>query len=157
MADAESQLQQLNSNMAAMKRVITSRWQKSAGGPLLPPSQTELLFHVMQQQPIALKELAAEMQLTPGSITQLVEPLERQGLVARQSSTTDRRIVNIVMTDAGIRKVEIIRKVRAEVSKSIAEALTADELDTMLTLQLKIIDHLKKADVSPLDTPDSKE
>jgi len=144
--DAESRLQQLNSNMAAMRRLMTSCFQKTAGEPLLPPSQAELLFLVMHKQPISLKELAAEMQLTPGSITQLVEPLERHDLIVRQPSAVDRRVVHIAITEAGVGKVEAIRQIRAHVSHMILEALSPEELDTMLGLQVKIIAHLKKTE-----------
>ena len=48
-----------------------------------------------------MKELAEYMLLAVNSVTSLVDKLEEQGLVRRQRSNEDRRVVHVELTDTG--------------------------------------------------------
>ena len=52
----------------------------------LSPSHAFVLMSVNESPGIQPKELSAQMQLTPSTVTRLVEKLEGKGLVERQSS-----------------------------------------------------------------------
>ncbi|WP_328901891.1 MULTISPECIES: MarR family transcriptional regulator [unclassified Streptomyces] len=49
----------------------------------------------------APSELAADLDLAPASVTGRLDAVERRGLVRRTPSTTDRRRVDVVLTDVG--------------------------------------------------------
>jgi len=49
----------------------------------------------------APSELAADLDLAPASVTGRLDALERRGFVRRTPSTTDRRRVDVVLTDEG--------------------------------------------------------
>ncbi len=149
MTHSDPRMQQLYANVAAMRRLMASRLQKGDSEHRLPPSQAELLMIVVHRQPISLKDLATEMQLTPGSITQLVEPLEQKGLICREVSDIDRRVTNIVTTEKGSLKIAHFRKQHSDIIQQAAQALTDEELDSLLRIQGKMIDYLKQN----IDTP----
>lgn len=50
---------------------------------------------------VRMKELAEYMLLAVNSVTSLVDRLEAAGLVRRQRSSEDRRVVHVELTDAG--------------------------------------------------------
>lgn len=49
----------------------------------------------------ALSDLAADLDLAPASVTGRLDALERRGFVRRTPSTTDRRRVDVELTDRG--------------------------------------------------------
>jgi DNA-binding MarR family transcriptional regulator len=57
-------------------------------------------------QPLALGELAERNQCVPSNITQLVDRLEADGLVRRESDPKDRRVRRASLTDAGRRAAD---------------------------------------------------
>lgn len=53
--------------------------------------------------------IAAAAHVTPASITQMLDVLEAQGLVARERSAADRRVVVVALTDEGQARVSAKR------------------------------------------------
>ena len=50
--------------------------------------------------------LAHHIAVSQATMTRIIDRLERAGLVARQKSMKDKRVVNISLTDAGLEKLE---------------------------------------------------
>ena len=50
--------------------------------------------------------LARHIAVSQATMTRIVDRLERAGLVRRQKSSTDRRVINVGLTDAGHTKLE---------------------------------------------------
>jgi DNA-binding MarR family transcriptional regulator len=82
-------------------------------------------------------DLAARLLLTQGGVTRLLEPLEREGLVARGSSDRDRRVVYAQLTPAGRRRLRAAwRTHRKDIGELFAARFSAAELrdlDALLT------------------------
>lgn len=51
------------------------------------------------QQSMKISDISKEMHISTAAVTGLIDRLEHQGLVARNRSLTDRRIVNVTLTD----------------------------------------------------------
>lgn len=138
----EELLQKLISNMTTVHRLMMQRNRRVNDG-LLPLSQTELLFVVREDGPLPLKALAERMQLTPGAITQLVEPLERAGYLERTPSKEDRRVSLVGVTQLGVGKLAAMQKYKFDMFKQTYESLTIEELQLMARIQAKMITNLK--------------
>ncbi len=109
----------------------------------IAPSELHLLHTIDMLQPVSLKKLAAEMHLTPGAITQLVDSLVESGYVERTQDTHDRRVVVATLTSEGKEKITLlIRKKRALLEKVVAN-LDDDELDVFLRVQQKMLEYLE--------------
>lgn len=142
--ERNQRIEEMFANMRAMKRLMVC-YMRSDDKELLPPSQGELLLIAHQEQPIVLKQLAEHMRLTPGAVSQLVESLERLGLIKREPSVVDRRTVHVVVTPKGEDKIAAIKQQHTAVFKHMTEALSDSELDAMVTIQHKMINHLKES------------
>ncbi len=59
------------------------------------------LIRLLEKQPsgVSLKELAAELKISPGATSELVEELVRKGIVSRTQNENDRRSVSIRFLD----------------------------------------------------------
>ncbi len=59
------------------------------------------LIRLLEKRPsgVSLKELAAELEISPGAASELVEELVRKGIVSRTQNENDRRSVSIKFFD----------------------------------------------------------
>ena len=86
-----------------------------------------------------MKELAGRMGVTTGTLTVLVDRLEKRGLVRRKPNDQDRRSVLVELTDAGQRHFErhhaLHRRLTQELGAGLPEpdqAKLAELLEAML-------------------------
>ena len=70
------------------------------------------LATIAHSGPLTLGELAATEQVSPPSITKVVDKLEQRGLVSRRSDETDGRVCRVQLTAAGRRQFEGMRRRR---------------------------------------------
>lgn len=63
----------------------------------------EALYHLA---PLTQGEISAKILKSGSNITTVIDNLERDGLVRRERSAEDRRVIHVHLTDAGSRKME---------------------------------------------------
>ena len=72
-------------------------------------------------------ELAQRCVLTPASVSELVDSLERDGLVRRSEDSTDRRVVVVEITARGRREIERVGELMTAPVAKIIAALSSDK------------------------------
>ncbi|WP_372452458.1 MarR family transcriptional regulator [Pseudonocardia oceani] len=68
----------------------------------LTPTSLGVLGVLARGRPASHRDLAAALGIAPATLTPAVDALERGGLVRRVRDTTDRRVVQVRATDAGL-------------------------------------------------------
>lgn len=63
--------------------------------------QAQVMTVLLQNSEVKLKDISHKCNTTGANITCVVDNLEKVHLVARQPSKTDRRVINLVLTDEG--------------------------------------------------------
>lgn len=91
----------------------------------------EALYHL---GPLPLGELAEKLLVTGGNITYMMDRLEEQGLVTRERSSLDRRVVRARLTPAGESLMEEVFPGHAAAIAELAAELDAEEQETLRTL-----------------------
>lgn len=82
--------------------------------------------------PLAMKRLAELMDVSDASATGIVDRMEKRGLVERRHGTTDRRVVLVHPTSAGVQVFsEMAAHRRGMLSRVLAE-LSEDEMASLL-------------------------
>ncbi|MEN3113633.1 MarR family winged helix-turn-helix transcriptional regulator [Uliginosibacterium paludis] len=94
--------QQLCFPLYAASRLVTRLYQ-----PLLEPlgltyPQYIVLMILWQDAPCAVSRIGERAQLASNTLTPLLKRLEQGGLVRRERSREDERVVNIALTGAGL-------------------------------------------------------
>src|SRR4029077_19125497 len=74
------------------------------------PEQVSLLVAIKYAPGIGVRELAGRERVSPPALSNHIDRLERDGLVARTPSPSDRRRVGLTLTDEGQR---VLRRVRS--------------------------------------------
>lgn len=89
-----------------------------AGQLTLAQARVLKIIYLRAPEPVILKDVAAELDITPSAVSQVVDGLVRQDLVERLPSPTDRRAVILRPTERGERfRQEHNRKAAAMMSR----------------------------------------
>jgi DNA-binding MarR family transcriptional regulator len=74
-------------------------------------AQMELMIELSERGPLSARDLAAAAQLTPATVTQMLDHLAESGHVQRTRGAEDRRVVVTSLTPQGEEKVQSKRAV----------------------------------------------
>jgi DNA-binding MarR family transcriptional regulator len=88
--------------------------------------------------PQMMREMAGRLGVAVNSLTSITDGLEKKGLVLRQRSEQDRRIINLELTEDGTRIFNSTRDMKLKVYRSMLKALTEDEQEIFMVLFRKI-------------------
>lgn len=92
---------------------------------------------------ISQKELARRMNITPATLTRMVQNMERHGLVTRITDSKDQRITLITITEKGLEiKAKLNEKLKI-VDGKIFKNFTQDEKDLLENMLIRIQNQLK--------------
>ena len=100
----------------------------------LSMARTKMLQRLHEQGPTRQNVLAADFGLSPHSITDIVDGLERHGLAERLPDPTDRRAKLVAITEAGEAGLDVANATRERLLKEIFGALSEADRATFLRL-----------------------
>ncbi len=78
--------------------------------------------------PLPMSQIAQSLDVSDASATGIVDRMERRGLVERQHAVEDRRLVRVIVTEAGRDVFSGLRAHRREHLSRLLQDLTDDEL-----------------------------
>jgi DNA-binding MarR family transcriptional regulator len=132
-------INKLFESMNVAKRGMHARMQTITNGIPVSHTQLELLFTIKHSQPVSFKQLAAQLQLTPGAVSQLADGLNQQDLIKRETDPNDRRSQSLQLSECGIELLQTVEKRRRDVIERVVQDLTNEELTVWLHIQEKMI------------------
>jgi DNA-binding MarR family transcriptional regulator len=100
----------------------------------LSMARTKVLLRLRERGPVRQSVLATDFGLSPHSITDIVDGLERRGMAERRSDPTDRRAKLVAITDAGRAGLDVANATRQRLLTHIFGALS--EADRAVLLRL---------------------
>jgi DNA-binding MarR family transcriptional regulator len=100
----------------------------------LSMARTKVLLRLRECGPIRQSVLAADFGLSPHSITDIVDGLERLGMAERRPDPTDRRAKLVAITDAGQAGLAVADATRQRLFTHIFGALSEADRATLLRL-----------------------
>jgi DNA-binding MarR family transcriptional regulator len=115
----------------------------------LSMARTKVLRRLHEQGPVRQSSLAADFGLSPHSITDIVDGLERIGLAERRPDPTDRRAKLVAITEAGEACLNVANTTREHALTQIFGALSQEDLATLLRLLDSLDDAAGKLTAPP--------
>ena len=97
-------------------------------------ARTKVLLRLRERGPVRQSVLAADFGLSPHSITDIVDGLERLGMAERRPDLTDRRAKLVAITDAGQAGLDVANATRQRLLTDIFGALSEEDLASLLRL-----------------------
>jgi DNA-binding MarR family transcriptional regulator len=114
---------------SVFRRLIRMRGRDThLAGDELSHAQFELLIELDERGALPAGELATAAQLTPATVTQMLDQLAASGQVERVRSETDRRVVVSRLTEQGRGKIEAKRKRWQSRWEQVLSDVDAEEL-----------------------------
>ena len=129
----------------ASSNAITKLFNQKLSKLGLTYPQFLVLITLWETDGLTVKALSLKLKLDSGTITPILKRLEKAGLLSRQRSKSDERIVNVILTTAGTdlqqQASEIQKKVACETGLSESEFValrgTLHSLLETMSTQLK--------------------
>jgi DNA-binding MarR family transcriptional regulator len=113
-------------------------------------ARTKLLFYLDQEGPLRSTDIASFFGLSPRTVTDAIDGLERDGMVVRKPDLNDRRARLVAITPAGKLALEATGPLRLELIDHALGVLTKEERRQFAAL----IDKMSQA-VALLERPES--
>lgn len=107
------------------------------------------LFKLSMGKSNTAAELARECRLDAGAMTRLLDRLEAKGLLRRERSAADRRVVTISLTDDGAAAAQEIPKVLSRVQNAYLAGFSEPEFETLKTLLRRVLNNAISIESNP--------
>jgi len=131
-------------------RTFLRFWSKPYEDTPFNQQQADLLVFVNQKGLCKMSELAVEMKLSPGAITQMVDFLVGQGYLERTSHKSDRRVVLVRLTAGSKAIIEKIRNRRQRMMVEVFSTLSKHEAHMLVSMIEKLEGTLRALDTDIL-------
>lgn len=87
-----------------------------------------------------------------GALTRIVDDLEEEGLVRRERTVRDRRVVEIALTPAGRRYLQTGNRLVVQLLNSLVEPFSRQEIEVLIGLLQRMMARLQEAQMATLPT-----
>ncbi|POB10043.1 MAG: HTH domain-containing protein [Sulfobacillus thermosulfidooxidans] len=115
--------------------------QDALGGQYGTLSRPKLrLLLKLTHSSLTISELAERLNISSPGVTQMIDKLQAEGIVARHSPVGDQRTVCVTLTETGRQVLHIAEAAFLTRVQSLLKPLSPEEQENLLTLLKKITD-----------------
>ena len=117
------------------------------------------LYKLVMAESNTVAGLARDLSMDPAALTRALDRLQAKGLVERERSTQDRRVVHLWLTDEGRAVAEHVPGVLADVLNAHLNGFSQDEWRLLLQLLQRMLangEALKAASAGQAHTPNTE-
>ena len=120
-----------------------SSWEHGVvKGTGLSPAQMHTIEIIGHEQSLRMKELAEKIGITTGTLTVMIDRLQKLGFVKRIPHEQDRRSFLVVLTQKGEKQFNNHHELHVKLTEEITSALAPKELENLSTTLGKILPHI---------------
>jgi DNA-binding MarR family transcriptional regulator len=130
-------------NMQTINRYLRTMASNQSENPVTRV-QWLLLRHLQRNDSCSIGELAEHLDVRSSTMSQMVDRLEKNGIVYRASNQKDARIKTVILSEKG---KEIIQEREMIWVDSLAQPFqnfSTEEKETLLNLMDKLVSHIPK-------------
>ena len=114
---------------AKMLNLLLEECPDIAPGQKITFSRIRVLTYLAQAhgEPVSIRDLAEELGVTSGGVSQMIDSLVKSDMVCRTTSKDDRRVVHLSISENAKKSLEVISKyLRDRVAKAMANIPEGD-------------------------------
>lgn len=139
--DLANQVATIEELLRSVAKLVRKRGREILSQFDLTPPQLDALLAVAGEDGITMGELCQRMYLACSTVTDLVDRMERGGLVARERDPHDRRVVRLRVLPRGYQVLEAVLEERRRYLAGVLARLDEGELER-LAASLRRVYHL---------------
>ncbi|MGG1658303.1 MarR family winged helix-turn-helix transcriptional regulator [Brevibacillus sp. NRS-1366] len=124
-----------------VQRKVSAQWHKRLD-PLVSGSQSLILRILDVNGPQKVSSIAERLGITPGAVTSLSDKLIAGGYAIRNRDHTDRRVVQLEITDQGR---ELLLKYQAELGRTIEQffvGLSEEDIHHLVRIYQQVLKNI---------------
>ena len=106
----------------------------------LLPGQGKILECLMEEEGVSPKELGVRCVIDKSTITSLINKMEKQGFIKRTNDKTDKRAINIWLTDTGRMLGKKVLKNGQDIDNAVLKNLSPEQRKDLENI-LKILEY----------------
>ena len=137
-------IEQLFTTMGQFRKLMETHTHTTREERTATIMQYSALKFLKHNKNSTVGKLAAHLQLSKSSATQLVERLVKIGLVERIDDKNDRRIIHLIITPVGDRKIIQLRKKFVDRMAKIFSNIPEEDIKELIRIHTKLIEALKE-------------
>lgn len=145
MGKSERDLNEFATKHHQMEHLFLKRFRYLANKNGLYPGQTRILLILNYNKELMQKDLCKIMSIKPASMTDVLQRMEKAGLVERNIDKTDLRITKVSITEQGRKKAEQALKIGKQMEEDCFRKFTKEEKQMFMILMDKFIASLAEA------------
>ena len=124
-------------------RVRSTMWnivtQQTMAGLGITATQASIIFMLASGRSLVSADLAREYGIDASAVTRLVNRLEKRGLLVRERSNADRRMVKLALSAQGIEVAEQIPAIFTHVLEVLLTRFTHEEIGFLKSMLRRIM------------------
>jgi MarR family transcriptional regulator, organic hydroperoxide resistance regulator len=125
---------------------VFARMLKESSSAAINPAQGRILFALWKSGDMSVGELSKETALEPSTLTSMLDRLEAAGLLRREASKDDRRVVMIERTEACLALEEEYGEASTRMTELFYRGMGAEEIAAFEASLRKIVANLTEAE-----------
>ena len=128
---------------------VARRLQKNfrQAGLEITIEQWSVLYHLWKEDELSQQELGTRTFRDKASITRLIDNLEKQGLVTRVASNTDRRINKVCLMDAAKPLQQMTYDIANQTMNEALQNISKEEIEVVKNVLQRVYDNLTHPDL----------
>ncbi|MEV3961526.1 MarR family transcriptional regulator [Nocardia sp. NPDC050193] len=138
-----------------LAEVLGAMMQRGMAERGLTPARARLLWALHHTGPVTQRTLADLLQVTPRTVTGLLDGLGADGYIQREPHPTDRRALLVTLTTRGRAFTDALRGGRDSMAQALFDDMPAEELRTFVSVLDTVVatlrDNSTRTTVSPGD------
>ncbi|MCK5828561.1 MarR family transcriptional regulator [Candidatus Bipolaricaulota bacterium] len=107
------------------------------------------LVHLWNNDGVTQTDLSRSMHISPASVTNMLQRMERDGWIERKRDETDQRVVRVYLTVKANDTRKQARRVFQEMEDALNSIYTAEEQSTLKQLLMKLHEYFAPGDSHP--------
>ncbi len=137
-------MEELTGTMMRMQVLLHRRLMEGLGQTELSTGQPKVLAYLKSHEGYCQKEIAAACQLEPGSLTVLLNRMEKQGMIERRTEGNNRRSRHIYLSEYGRTLAALVVDRFYEVEEMAFAGISAEDRAAFARVSAEIIGNLKR-------------
>ncbi|MGE5589894.1 MAG: MarR family winged helix-turn-helix transcriptional regulator [Bacillota bacterium] len=114
--------------LRGITRVLKKRGRDILGEFDVTPPQFEALLTLRDSGLLTMGELCQKLYLACSTATDLIDRMERNGLIQRERDSLDRRVIRLKVTAQGERVMDQVLQARLKYLSTVTEGMSPDQL-----------------------------
>ncbi len=111
-----------------IEKLLKDKMRSSLGSLGIHFGQARILISLLDYDALTQREIAQGLDIKPATVTNLVKKMEVSGLIVRKQDTQDDRIMNVSLTEQGIKSAKISLEIMVELDNELRKSLDLDQV-----------------------------